>query len=242
MSKLADAINRALRPEARPIGFGAAASRRIPTMVLLARAGSAEAITAAVTAGADAIISTNGAAPANGVEGAVHWGSEAPVAGRAGAKALRTAGADFLVFDDAITDAAVLLESDLGFVMRVSLDAEDTFLRTVESLPLDGLLVPGLSGALTVRRTLDLRRIASFTRKPLILSVDADIDLTALETLRDCGVVAVVVDDADAVASLRSKIDALPPRRRVKDARGPAALVPSSGSRPIEVPEDDDDA
>ena len=223
MSKLSDAMRRALRREARPIGFAASATRPIPTMLLLARVqGAAEAGEAAAQ-GADAVITTSAGHLPRGTDAAI-WGTEALVEGRAGARALREAGADFLVFADDATDASVLLEEDLGFIMRISLDAEDTFLRTVESLPLDALLVPGLEGALTVRRTLDLRRLTAFARKPLILPVTPAIDGTALEALRDCGVIGAVVEGAAGAAALRPKIDALAPRRRPKDGRSVSVL------------------
>jgi hypothetical protein len=239
MSKLAEAMRRALRPEARPIGFGIATAPPNRTVLLLARvAGGAEA--GQVGGAADAFItSTTDGAPAGGT---LLWGAEAAVAGRAGARALREAGADFLIFDDATTDASVLLEDGLGFIMRVDFEASDTYLRSVEGLPLDALLVPGLDGALTVRRTLDLRRLTAFTRKPLILPVRPDIDPTHLEALRDCGVLGVVAEGAEAVAALRAKIDALPPRRRTKDGRAVSLTLRTTGtSVTVEEPEEPDD-
>ena len=223
MSKLSDAMRRALRREARPIGFAATATKPIATMLVLARVSAPAEAAEAAARGADAVITTTAAHLPRGTDAAI-WGTEAPVQGRAGAQALREAGADFLVFADDATDASVLLEEDLGFIMRIDLDAEDTLLRTVESLPLDALLAPGLEGTLTVRRTLDLRRLTAFARKPLILPVTPDIDATALEALRDCGVIGVVAEGAAGVAALRPTIDTLAPRRRPKDGRSVSVL------------------
>ena len=248
MSKLADAIDRALRREARPIGFGANAARRIPTMLVFARVTGAADAAAAAAAGADAVITAGDHFPRS-AEGAVMWGSEAPVQGRAGARALREAGADFLVFDDESTDAAALLEEDLGYVMRIALDVSDTFLGTVgvrtspvEDLRLDALFVPGLDGPLTVRRMLDLRRVAGFARTGLILPVRTEIDPADLEALRDCGVVGVVADGPDGAAALRSKVDELPARRPRRKVRGSTVLLPSSvGVGHIDEPEEPED-
>src|SRR5579884_4280138 len=143
MSKLADAMSRATRREARPIGFTATVTKPPPTMLVLARVSAASAAAEAAQAGADAVVLTAAGTVPRESGSELIWGTEAPVKDRAAARALREAGADFVVFDDAATDAAVLLEEELGFVMRIDLDASDTFLRTVDSLPLDALLVPG---------------------------------------------------------------------------------------------------
>lgn len=233
MSKLADAMRQATRPEARPIGFAATAAASTPTMLVLARAGAAEpvkGVTALITA----------AAAAKRPEGVALWGTEGAVEGRDGAKRLKEAGADFVIFDDESTNASVLLEEDLGYVMRIDLDASDTFLRTVEGLPLDALLVPALDGALTVRRTLDLRRIASFARKPLFMPVTAAVDPTDLEALRACGVIGIVTS-ADDAAAVQEKVAKLP-RRRPRESR--AVDITARGAAtplPVEEPSEDDD-
>lgn len=241
MSKLADAIRRATRREARPIGFAATAAKANPSLLLIARGAPADA-QELLTAGADAVLSS-GNVTLNGGSG--FWGSDAPIAGREAAKELVSAGAGFVVFDADTTSAAVLLEDQLGPVMRISLDAEDSFLRTVESMSLDALLAPELPGdTLTVRRTLDLRRLASFARKPLLVPAAAGIDATTLETLRDCGVVGVIAEGADAVKALRATIDALPPRKRPTDSRGPAVGLSTRAEMAAEQPEEgeeDDD-
>jgi hypothetical protein len=238
MSKLADAMRRATRREVRPIGFGAATATKNPTMLVLARVATA-ADAAKAASGADAIITVKGDDIVKSAGGAL-WGTEAVTNDREAAKALVAGGADFLVFDDDATDASVLLVDDLGFVMRIGLDASDTFLRTVEGLPLDALLVPALDGALTVRRTLDLRRVSSFARKPLLVPVTPDIQPTALETLRDCGVIGVVVDGAAGAAALRPKIDGLAPRRRPKDGRS-VTLATGTSPASVRIEEEDED-
>ncbi len=227
MSKLADLMRRVARQEARPIGFAVTAAQRQPSMLVLARVPVAQAADAAAQ-GADALILTDGA-PGRDLS-RVLWGSEAPVAGRDDVRALREAGAGFLVFDADTTPAAALLDNDMGYIMRVDPAASDTFLRTVETLPLDGLLVPSLEGALTVRRALDLRRLSTFTRKMLVLGVAPAVDPVDLEALRDSGVIGVVVDGVEGVAALRAKVDALPPRQRPRDGRGVSVALRATGS------------
>lgn len=238
MSKLADALRKAARPDTRPIGFAATTGAHTPTMLVIARVGSAAEAVKASKAGADAVITTR--LEDIGKDGGVLWGIEAALTNREAAQALLARGADFLVFDDETTDAAVLLEEHLGFVMRIGLDAPDTFLRSAAGLPLDALLVPPLEGALTVRRTLDLRRVATFTRLPLIVPVTDAVEPAVLEALRDCGVIGVVVDGAAAVTALRTKVDGLTPRRRARDSRA-VRLTPVSTGGAVRIEEEDED-
>jgi hypothetical protein len=234
MSKLADAMRKAARPEARAIGFAATSAKANPTMLVIARAGSAADVRKSADQGADCVIT---ASATLSDAGKAVWGSEAPMKDRGGAQALVKSGADFLVFDDETTDAAVLLEEDLGYVMRIAFDAPDTFLRTVEGMPLDALLLPPLDSALTVRRTLDLRRIATFARKPLLLPVENSVEPAVLEALRDCGVIGVIAEGAAGVTALRPKVDGLVPRRKAKDARS-VQLAPSGSGFAVRVDED----
>lgn len=242
MSKLADAMARATRREVRPIGFAAGNRQRHATMLVLARAAGPADAAAAAEQGADALIRGTAASGTDKTGDGAFWGSEAAVKDRAGAAAARQAGADFLVFDDESTAASVLLEEELGFVMRAGLDASDTFLRTVEGLPLDALLVPSLDGPLTVRRTLDLRRVAGLARKALLMPVPAEIDPGDLEALRDCGVIGVIGDGPAAVAALRARVDGLPARREQKERRAVSIAPVMGGSRvAVEEPPDEDD-
>lgn len=242
MSKLSDAMRRVSRRESRPIGFAVATAQKNPTMLVLARGTAAQAA-AIAAAGADAVLLTD--APAAGAAPAALWGSAAALADREAAKALREAGAGFVVFDAATTPASALLEDELGFVMSLALDTAEATLRTIEALPLDALLVTPLSGALTVQRSLDLRRVTAFARKPLLMPVDAAISATDLETLRDNGVIGVVVEGVAAAGALREMVDGLPPRKRAADGRGASIALRATGSSyevqqfPPEEPEEE---
>lgn len=236
MSKITDAMRRAMRREARPIGFATTSSAANATMLVVARPGT-DKPEAVAKAGADAVllaeVSKNG----------LLWGSEAPIEGARGTKTLRDAGCDFVVFDADTTAAAALLEDGLGYIMRVDLDASEALLRGIEGLPLDAVLVPALGGALTVRRTLDLRRLVAFVRKPVIVPVDAGITAAELEALRDCGVIGVVVEGAAGAKALRVTVDKLAPRKRNRDGRGISIGIQARGDsyEVEELPEPDDE-
>ncbi|MFN8555808.1 MAG: hypothetical protein U0531_00125, partial [Dehalococcoidia bacterium] len=89
MSKLAEAIRRAVRPVARPIGFGSASAERTASMIIVGHLAESELAPAA----ADAVLTAAATAPpaANGAASPL-WGSTAAMADRSAAQALRAAG------------------------------------------------------------------------------------------------------------------------------------------------------
>lgn len=232
MSKLAERIRKATRTEASPIGFAAAASRKpFPTMLLLARLPAAQADKAAqaVRQGADVLLFEGDAS----LKGKLVDVAEVPVGVRAAAlssealASLKEAGADFAVFEAEATAAEALLDEQLGFVLALGPDASDTALRLLKDLPLDALVIPPLEGPLTVQRQLDLKRLALLSQLPLLLEVPPQATAAQLRSLRDAGVIGVIVDGADEasrLAQLRQAIDGLPPRRRGREERAEAVL------------------
>ncbi len=243
MSKLRERISSTRERRSAPFGFGPR-SRTTETqrhVLVLADVDGAEAAAQAVAAGADALLSG-----ADGIEAAVEAADGRPVGARieaatsADADALIEAGADFLVFDDAQTEAAALLRPELGHVaLLADASAAEEELRLLQPLDLDAILLPSARAAATVRDQLLTRRIAELTRKPLIVPVDASADATQLEVWRDAGaLVALVSGDAEAVAAVVAAAAAVPaPRERREDR--PNALVPAAAAGLMD--EDDDE-
>ena len=243
MSKLRERISSTRERRSAPFGFGPR-SRTTESqrhVLVLAAVDGAEAATQAVAAGADALLSA-----AEGIEAAVEAADGRPVGARVeaatsgGADALIGAGADFLVFGDAQTEAAALLRPELGHVaLLADASAAEEELRLLQPLDLDAILLPSARAAATVRDQLLTRRIAELTRKPLIVPVDASADATRLEVWRDAGaLVALVSGDAEAVAAVVAAAAAVPaPRERREDR--PNALVPSPAAGLLD--EDDDE-
>lgn len=245
MSKLAEKIRNASRSEPQPLGFGSSKVAVVSTMVLAAVASNAGSAAELVQRGADVVIvgSPKSAAPASGgkdVNGAV---AGARISGTAANEATqyREGGYDFVVFDPNATAAIALLDEKIGYVLSLPDDLTDNDVRTLESFQLDAIDVGALSGPLTVRKQIDLRRIFAMTRKPLMASIDAAISLTELQALRDTNVLVAVVEGADNVAKLRKTIDALPPRSRRKDDDRPTPLVPHNAMADDEPDEHDHD-
>ncbi len=243
MSKLRERIRSTLERRSVPFGFGprgrGAESQR--HVLVLAEVGGAKAAARAAAAGADALL-----VGAEDIEAVIEAADGRPVGARveaatsADTDALIEGGADFLVFDDAQTEAAALLRPDLGHVALLpDAAAAEEELRLLQPLELDAILLPSSRAAATVRDQLLTRRIADLTRKPLIVSVDGSVDATQLEVWRDAGaLVALVAGDAAAIEAVVVAAAAVPAPREQRGDR-PNALVPSHG--PGLLDEDDDE-
>jgi hypothetical protein len=225
MSKLADGIRKTMRTEAAPIGFRAVRPAKTPQLLAALLVDDADRASQAVAAGAGVIILKD--AKAEDVEAAVKAAGETPLGvwpkriDAADTPALIAASADFVVFDAESTPATALLEEKLGYVLALK-DGEDddTYLRVLESVALDAILLPDWKGPLTLKKQVELRRIAALARKPLLLPVELPVDSGDLECLRDAGVSVLVLDGGErrtleALPALIKTIEALPgPRRR----------------------------
>jgi hypothetical protein len=167
-------------------------------------------------------------------------GARLDKAQREDVRKLREAGADFVVLDADTAMADAALEEKIGFVLPVSLDAEDADLRLIGDLPLDALIVPGVDGRLTLRAALRLRRVAALARTPLLAEVDAGIDASSAQVLRESGVVGLIVDGASIgkLGKLRETIGALPPRGRRREEHHEATIP--AGVTGGDEDEDDD--
>jgi hypothetical protein len=154
-------------------------------------------------------------------------------------KEMRAAGIDFLAFEPDSTPASVLLDEDMGYVLILPDQPDDTardlFLRSLDSLSLEALYLDGVPSPLTVSEQIALGRVGLITRKPLISRVQPDISSEDLQCLRAAGVVALVVDSADGVTKLKESVAALPARRQRKDDR-PVVALPRG-----QAPQEDDD-
>lgn len=236
MSKLAEKIRRCSRLEAQPLGFVTARATKDATMVLIGVAADARAAAALIDKGADAVLIDGASPPAP--DGAVSGGW---IRDGRDAKTLKAAGFDFAVFDPDATPSTAVLEEDIGYVLNLPADIGDIELRAIESFQLDAIDVGKLDNALTVRKQIDLRRIFALTRKPLMVSVPADISVDQLQALRDTNVAVVAAEGADAVERLRKTIDALPVRSRRKDEDRPFPMVPRAAPGAEDEHEHDDD-
>lgn len=257
MSKLAERLRKALRVDAPAMGFGAASRAANPSLLLIAILPSASPETAreAASRGADACLVTGSKPEDQQVKQVIEALGDVPCGlhvGRVDAEMaahLGELGVDYSVFDPDDGLATALLESRLGHVLSLENDLSDIHLRVLEALPLDAVLLRPRKGPLTVRQQMDLQRISSLSRKPLILPVPPQVTSAELQVLREAAVVGVAVEadskgSLDALAALRKLIDELPPRQRRREERGEAILprvgeVPSASHEEEEGEEED---
>ena len=244
MSKLSQKISRVGRFDSAPLGFGAMASPKSEsTMLLVARLAASESkrLGDLAKAGVDVALIDSPSAQKLPDAGDLIVGAVLSSGDGALAAGLREAGYDFLCIDPNSVQADVLLEEQLGFMFPADPAAEDSELRLLETLNLDAVLLPAVNGPLTVRQQLSLRRVALLTRKPMLVAVSDVLEGNQLRGLRDSGTVGLVVDGkADkTVAAMRKAIDELPARRRRREDRQ-SALVPAMGLRQSTEPEEDE--
>ncbi|MCJ7511286.1 MAG: hypothetical protein MUP14_10460 [Dehalococcoidia bacterium] len=241
MSKLGDKIGKARRLELGAIGFGAMAARRdAPSMLLIVHGPASGMRPAADLAGrgVDAVLLSlsNPQAEMGQVAkwaeeaGDVPCGAQVTAASGRIVADLKQAGGDFLAFDAEATSAEALLEREMGYVLALSGEPTESFLRLMDAFSLDGLWLYDWQGPLTVRRQMELFRLHLLSRKPLFVPAQPDIGPAELECLRDAGVVAIAVNGAEPstwerLGDLRQAIDGLPPRARRREER-PDVMLP----------------
>ena len=254
MSKLAEKIRRVILREPTPMGFGAAGRGRALTMLLLGVAADrwAERAAHGASGGVDALILAFGdGAPKEGdlrdavrAAGDVSCGVQLGRADPEAIERLRQAGVDFVVFEAERTTATALLNETLGYVLHLREEISDVYLRTLEPLPLDAIILPSREGSLTVRAQMELQRIAGLARTPLIVTVPPSTGPAELQCLRDVGVAGVAVDlslpgGVEALPALRQGIEGLPARRRRREERL-ESLLPSVAPAAAEEEEEEE--
>lgn len=249
MSELQKKIARIMRREGPAIGFGAR-TRETPRAMLLAATASNEAgARAVIEAGADAVIVKGDSATALAkivaalTKDKITTGAWLALLDEPGADALAEAGCDFVISTlDGTTSAAVNPER-MGQLLVASDTFDDTTLRSLGPLGLDGLFIDRRSGPMTLKDQLALVRLASFSSTQLVVTVNAAASVSDLRVLRDSGAAAVVAPEgatADDIKALNEALRAVPAPKKGKEGRE-IALVPSVANAHNDEEEGDDD-
>ncbi|MBK6662250.1 MAG: hypothetical protein IPG47_05685 [Thermoflexaceae bacterium] len=255
MSELQKRIARLGRRESNGIGFSATTREKPRQLLLGVIAGDDAGAKAAADAGADVVlVEASSAAAAVPVVSSLK-GSKAvagvllPALDEAGAEALTGAGCDFVVCTLEGTEATAVDTDRMGHVAVASSALDDTTLRSLAPLGLDGLYVTRTPGNMTLATQLQLVRIASFASAPLLVNVAADAPVAELRALRDGGAAMVIAPRGTAPEQLAALGEALKNVPAKKGGRGDSrdiALVPSRAAAPAEHDheeegDDDDD-
>jgi hypothetical protein len=245
MSQLADAIRRSQKVESAPMGFGAARPAAKATMLV-----GALVVPAAIQSVADSadfiVIDARGSAlseaeasMARNAANSLPLGTWSKISDSSAARALRTAGIDFLIVEAEQTPAAAMLDEELGYVLVLPQEPEELFLRSLEPLSLEALLLNEVPSPLTVAGQIQLSRIAGLGRKPLLTQAPGSASSDDLQCLRAAGVVALVTA-AEGVAGLKETVKSLPPRRSRRDDRTVISLPRGNAGQPDHDDDDDD--
>lgn len=249
MSQLQKKIARVQRREGASIGFGAATRQEPRAMLLAALISGPDAAKAAVDAGADVVIlkgeaTTQAKAVERLVADKLTVGVWTDALDEAAAETLAKAGCDFVISSLAGTASAAIDTDRMGHLVIASEALDDTTLRSIGPLGLDGLFVERAAGAMTLAQQLALVRISSFASSQLMATISADAAVSELRVLRDSGVASVVLPMDASAAQIKKAVDALkavPAPRRSRDNAREIALVPSVAAGHAEEEDDDDD-
>ena len=239
MSKLINKLNQNSRIVAQPIGFGREVAVSVkPKILLLAaivRHGAASS--PELAAGADAgLVCLSGLRSDAGTfqkyaesEVGIPWGGWLIGGKQPGGKKITSPGCDFIVFPAAGTplgafvnaqgagakSAAGMDGAGMGKLLEIDELLSDGLLRTVDDLPVDGVLIAGdgePGPALTWRRLMILQHFTDLVSKPLLVTVPLGVTAGELQTLWEAGVSGIIVDAGAAktgggLKKLRDMID-----------------------------------
>lgn len=236
MSQLQKNIARIGRREGPAIGFGRAAREQPRAMLLAVLVSQTANARALLEAGADAaIVCAGNNADAKSIIEALAGkdtivGAWVSALDEAGAEALHGAGCDFVISTLEGTASAAVDTDRMGQVVAVDGGMEDTMLRALGPLGLDGLFLERGDEPMTLAMQLELVRLSSFSGAPLLATAGPETPVSELRVLRDSGTAVVVPPEGttpEQVKALLERLKAVPPPKRLKRTGGEMALVPS---------------
>ena len=253
MAKLNELIKRATRPDPNQMGFGAAAHKSQPSILLVALVGDhwSRAVSDAIAAGANAIV-LQGKPGERDIADAVAAAGDSPVGVSLNDSSmdvlpkLRAAKVDFVLVGPN-APAAALIEEELAIVLQLHEELSDVQLRSLEPWSLDAIFLDREGASATIMKVLELQRVGGLARKPLLVPLPVESTRDDLMALRDAGVAMLGVDMKERVAldslkKFRETIGALPRKRPRKDDKREAFLpTGGAGSTSEHGHEDDDD-
>jgi len=163
------------------------------------------------------------------------------------AGALEKAGCDFFVASPASPVTILPEENKIGKIISVDSSMDDSLLRAVNDLPVDGVLAAdtfGENNPLTWHHLMIMRNLALLVGKPLMVPVPAAISKDELKALWDAGIEAVIVPvDVTKDESLKDlhEIAVKLPARSARKAGKVDVFLPRAGGKPAEPPQEEED-
>lgn len=258
MSRFIDELNQVVGSAPQPMGFGVAQSARTKKKMLLVASLAEDnvATLASGAAGADAgllhIASLSPEAQAwqkaaQTVSG-IPWGLWWEDTSEAEITKIVAAGSDFVAFPVS-TSLAILQDDKVGKILQVEPSSSDGWLRAINGLPVDAVLVDGgqeKDHCLTWSHLIFWRRLASLLTKPVLVSVPSAITVPELQALGEAGVAGIVVavtagQPKGRLKELRQTIDKLTFRSRPQGGKLEALLPQISGESSIAEEDEDEE-
>ena len=260
MSELITRLEKISKGSPTPMGFGAVSrAEKMPCMALVGLLRSNHAKKAELVAKVKfdaALLEGDGLdgqlSDIAGALNTVPWGVAVDELDSKKAQELIEKGCDFFVVSLQKTEMEAMREEKPAYLLPVPLDADDRFLRAVEGLPVDAVILSLDSAAspLTLQHFVSIGTIRPMLDKYLLLKVGASVTSRELEALRDAGVDALVVDvekaSEKALTELKERLLDLPKPKKNKSERL-SALLPRLSQKTAATPrrtepdEDDDD-
>ena len=260
MSKLLDRLDRVNRGPTASLGFGAAA--RVEKTRPMALIGTLSDPSKAVEGASGlARIDADGAL-IDGLDlkenpkqlaqalDTVPWGMRVPGLDSEQVSQYKEQGCDFMAFPAEKALLQALGEADTAYILTIQQDIDDKFLRAIETLPVDAVLLPFKSAdpPLTLQHLLTISSVRRAFSKYLLLELPGAPTSKEMEVLRDVGVNGLVVDttvvSAEKLAELHEELLELPRRKRDRSERAtailPGTLYQQSGT-PSRREEDEDE-
>ena len=259
MSKFLDRLEQISLGASAPIGFGVSRAGKTPGMALVALVSSKHATGCAAVAGLapDAVLLGGVDGPGsikelNSALPTVPWGVRSGQLTDESAQAYQESGCDLLAFSLEGTPVSAVSSDEIARVLCLDLDADERQLRSIDSLPVDVILL-SLTGQAAPWTLADLASIAAISRrvnKYVLVEVSAPPGKKDLEAIRKAGVDGLVLDvgavPAESLTELKESLLDMPRPRPGRRERAtaiiPASVFPSGqGPAPEDPDEDDDD-
>ena len=230
MSRFIELLDRVREHTPRPAGF-ATSGRNLDEFALIAQASPQALADDAALAGAcaDAFLLRIGSVDhpalrdaAAALSGRI-WGVRLPLFTLEQTKALITLGCDYVIFDAAGTEAALLTLPDLGIIITVDHRSDEGMIRSLGELAINGLLFrPAIrESPLSFHTLSNIQRVCGVVDRPLLLELPDGVCGTDLEVLRSVETTGVIVDvpPADRPTEVRRCMAELPLRSESRMVR-----------------------
>ena len=251
MSRLFEMLKKALQTTPPSMGFRPVAAPSKPRMALLGIVTSVESLAPGALDEADAVVFYPGGTPtvkwfklAAKAAGQKPWGVRLGAADKTLEQA-ESAGADFIAFEPASMNLAVLEYQKLGRVLVLGASLEDSLIRAGAELPFEAVIFELDAREISWQDLMFLRRTADLLPKPLLVKLLVDIKTSALEALWEAGVDGVMApaDTASGLRALRENMNkaAFSERRKWMKMRPLVPILREESNPHAHEDEDDDD-